>query len=78
MCSREKQARLEQERVRTHVAPPEQCKNQPHSTATHDDEHLLGEMVKDDASASALADKCKPRHGESAQRPRQLNLPSHV
>ncbi len=52
-----KMERLEQERIRKYVTPPEQYENQPLSTATH--EHLIGEeMVKDDASASALADKC--------------------
>lgn len=52
-----KQERLEQERIRKFVTPPETYENQPLSTATH--EHLIGEeMVNDDASASALADKC--------------------
>lgn len=52
-----KQERLEQERIRKFVTPPETYANQPLSTDTH--EHLIGEeMVNDDASASALADKC--------------------
>lgn len=52
-----KQERLEQERIRKFVTPPETYENQPLSTATH--EHLIGEeMVKDDATASTLADKC--------------------
>lgn len=49
--------RLEQERIRKYVTPPEQYADQPLSTPTT--EHLIGEeMVKDDATASALADKC--------------------
>lgn len=52
-----KQERLEQERIRKYVTPPETYATQPLSTATS--EHLIGEeMVKDDATASALADKC--------------------
>lgn len=52
-----KQERLEQERIRKYVTPPETYESQPLSTATH--EHLIGEeMVKDDESASKLADKC--------------------
>lgn len=52
-----KQERLEQERIRKFVTPPETYANEPLSTSTH--EHLIGEeMVKDDASASELADRC--------------------
>lgn len=52
-----KMERLEQERIRKFVTTPETYENQPLSTATH--EHLIGEeMVKDDQSASELADKC--------------------
>lgn len=52
-----KMERLEQERVRKYVTPPETYESQPLSTATS--EHLIGEeMVNDDATASALADKC--------------------
>lgn len=52
-----KQERLEQERIRKFVNPPEAYESDPLSTSTS--EHLIGEeMVKDDATASALADKC--------------------
>lgn len=52
-----KEARLEQERIRKYVTPVDEYNNAPLSTATG--EHLIGEeMVNDDASASALADKC--------------------
>lgn len=52
-----KQERLEQERIRKFVNPPEAYEHEPLSTSTS--EHLIGEeMVEDDASASALADKC--------------------
>lgn len=52
-----KQERLEQERIRKFVTPPDTYEHEPLSTTTH--EHLIGEeMVKDDATASALADKC--------------------
>ncbi|CAM9822855.1 unnamed protein product [Ectocarpus sp. 8 AP-2014] len=52
-----KMERLEQERIRKYVNPPEAYVDQPLSTSTS--EHLIGEeMVKDDATASALADKC--------------------
>lgn len=52
-----KMERLEQERIRKYVNPPEAYADQPLTTSTS--EHLIGEeMVKDDATASALADKC--------------------
>lgn len=52
-----KEQRLEQERIRKYVTPEEQFRDVPLSTPTG--EHLIGEeMVKDDATASALADKC--------------------
>lgn len=52
-----KEARLEQERIRKYVTPVEEYIDAPLTTATG--EHLIGEeMVNDDASASALADKC--------------------
>lgn len=52
-----KEQRLEQERIRKYVTAEEQYRDAPLSTATG--EHLIGEeMVNDDASASALADKC--------------------
>lgn len=52
-----KMERLEQERIRKYVNPPEAYEHDPLSTSTS--EHLIGEeMVKDDATASALADKC--------------------
>lgn len=52
-----KMERLEQERIRKYVNPPEAYEKDPLSTSTS--EHLIGEeMVKDDATASALADKC--------------------
>lgn len=52
-----KAERLEQERIRKFVTPVEQYKDLPLSSPTG--EHLIGEeMVNDDASASALADRC--------------------
>lgn len=52
-----KEERLDQERKRKFVNPVEQYVDTPLSTATT--EHLIGEeMVNDDASASALADRC--------------------
>lgn len=52
-----KEQRLKQERIRKYVTAEENYKDAPLSTPTG--EHLIGEeMVKDDATASALADKC--------------------
>lgn len=52
-----KEARLAQERIRKYVTPEEQYADTPLSTSSS--EHLIGEeMVKDDASASELADRC--------------------
>lgn len=52
-----KEERLNNERIRKFVTPKEQYESVPLSTSTT--EHLIGEeMVNDDASASALADKC--------------------
>lgn len=52
-----KEERLKLERIRKYVTPADQYKDVPLSTPTG--EHLIGEeMVHDDASASALADKC--------------------
>lgn len=52
-----KEERLNNERIRKFVTPEEQYKDTPLSTPYS--EHLIGEeMVKDDASASELADRC--------------------
>lgn len=52
-----KEERLDQERKRKYVNPVEQYAETPLSTSTT--EHLIGEeMVNDDSSASALADRC--------------------
>ena len=52
-----KQERLENERRRKFVTPPEQYSHLTDSTPTT--EHLIGEeMVNDDESASKLADRC--------------------
>lgn len=52
-----KEARLEAERMRKYVTPTEQFESM--SLSTPSTEHLIGEeMVKDDMSASVLADKC--------------------
>lgn len=52
-----KEERLDQERRRKYVTPEEQYADTPLSTSTT--EHLIGEeMVDDDVSASALADRC--------------------
>lgn len=52
-----KQERLENERRRKYVTPPEQYAHVPDSAPMS--EHLIGEeMVHDDESASRLADRC--------------------